>query len=179
MKIGWPSTILLILLTTCGSAIAQAKHTHLYGQMHFSAEHTRVEGQVQIPEDVLAILRQNEMVQALLEDEKLSAEKLPQAWFSAYAIHLSNPSQVDFVVVGEGPFLGANVTTFWVYCSTPHGHELVLAAPAHDLVVKRARWKGYREIELTSATAVGFSSVLLRWDGRKYAAYRKKLEHIQ
>jgi hypothetical protein len=179
MKIGWSSTILLIQVILCGSGITQAKHTHSYEQMHFSAEHTGVEEQVPIPEDVLAILRQDEMVRTLLEDEKLSAEKLPRTWFSASAIHLSNPGQVDLVVVGEGPILGANVTTFWVFCSTPHGHELVLTAPEHDLVVKRGRWKGYREIELTSATAVGFSRMLLRWDGRKYAAYREKSEHIQ
>jgi hypothetical protein len=49
-----------------------------------------------------------------------------------------------------------------------------MMAHEHNLAVKRARWRGYREIELMSNSAVEWSSVLLRWDGKKYAAYRER-----
>ena len=68
---------------------------------------------------------------------------------------------------------------FWVFRSTPHGHERVMMAHEHDLIVKRVWWKGYREIELMSSSAVEWSSVLLRWNGKEYVAYREKSGSIR
>ena len=174
MKIGRSAFLLLVPLAFCGLATAQPKHPHSSEQTHFSAEDAGVQKPVPIPADVLAILGRDDLVRNVLEDQELPGEKLPQSWFSASEIHLSSSSETDLVVVAEGPLAGGNVDVFWVFCATRQGHELVLMAPEHDLVVKRARWMGHREIELMSATAVQWSGVLLRWDGRKYAAYRTK-----
>jgi hypothetical protein len=179
MKIGWGAIILLTALAYRGPATAQAKHTYSSEQVHFSAEDEGVQKPVPIPEDVLAILNQDELVRNVLKNEGIPADKLPLSWFSASFIHLSSLGEPDLVVLGEGDLRGANVVTFWVFCSTPHGHELVLMAHEHDLEVKKARWKGHREIEISGETAIQFSSVLLRWDGDKYAAYREKSEPIK
>lgn len=148
-------------------------------QRHFSAEVAGVDLPVAIPQDVLAILRNDQMVRNGIEDENLPAEKMPPSWFSASAIHLSNSSKVDLVVVAQGPLAGANVTTFWVFRATSRGYELVLTAPAHDLAVMNTRWKGYRDIELISLTGVQISTVLCRFDGKRYKAHKTSSEPIR
>jgi len=158
----------------CGPGTAQAKSGHLTEQMHFSAEDEGVKRPISIPNDVFAILAKDERVKSMLDDQKIPADQLPTSWFSASAIHLRGPDEIDLVVLGEEQLRGANVITYWVFRATPRGHELVLKAPAHDLIVKRTRWKGYREIELSAETAVELTTVLFRWDGNKYAVFREK-----
>ena len=179
MKIRSLAIVLLIVLSVCGQGSAQDKQPVRSEQRHFSAEDPGVKKPVAIPDDVLAILSKDEFIRDVLEDEKTLAGKLPQTWFSASAIHLGGPDKIDLVVVGVGPLMGANVTTFWVFRATPSGHELALTAAAHDLNVMKTSWKGYREIELVSATAEQVSSVMLRWDGKQYSAYQETLEPVQ
>jgi len=174
------TAVALLIFSLIGSAgIAEEAKSHYREQLHFSAEGTSVRRPVPIPEDVLAILRKDDDVHDGLEHEGIAAEQIPSSWFSASAIHLNNANQVDLVVMGQGPLRGANVITFWVFRSTSHGHELVLNAPAHDLIVANTRWKGYREIELVSMTARQISTVLLRFDGKGYKEFKASSEHIQ
>jgi hypothetical protein len=178
MKIEWSVSILLAVFVVCGSGTVKGQVSHATEQLHFSARDDGAIRPVTIPEDVLAILRKDDMVRIILKDENLPEEKLPPSWFSASAIHLNTSNEIDLIVIGETPILGANVTTFWVFRPTSHGHELVLTAPALDLVVKRARWMGYREIELMAATASDVSTVLYRFNGKQYAAFKERSEQI-
>jgi hypothetical protein len=148
-------------------------------QAHFSAEDNRVEKPVAIPLDVLTVLSQDNMVRAELENENIPAEKLPQSWFAASAIHLTHSGEIDLIVVSVGPVHGANVTMFWVFRSTPHGHELVLTAGGHDLQVKSTSWKGYRDIELLSVTMQKLNTVLYKFNGKRYVRYKDKVEDIR
>jgi len=141
-------------------------------QLHFSAEDDGVDHPATIPPDVMAVLKADEMVRNALENENISAEKIPLSWFSASPIHLNSPRQRDLVVEAEGALAGGNVITFWIFRATAHGHELVLKAPAHDLIVKNTRWNGYRNVELASMSAAEISTVLCRFDGKKYARYK-------
>jgi hypothetical protein len=162
-----------------GELIPESKSSHPSEQRHFSAEVPGVDNPVAIPQDVLAVLKADEMVRNALESENIPAEKVPLSWFSAAIVHLSNSREADFVVMAKGTLAGGNVVTFWVFCATARGHVLVLTAPAHGLSVKNTRWRGHRDIELTSASAVQFSKVLCRFDGEKYAKYKTKSEPIR
>jgi hypothetical protein len=177
MNMKWP--VFLLCLVMCGVSSAQNKHSHSSEQLAFSAEDDAVKTPVAIPPDVLAILVKDELVSRELENESLSAEKIPLSWFSASAIHLSNSRKADFVVMARGPRAGGNVVTFWVFRSTSQGHEVVLTAPMHNLIVKNTRWKGYRDIELASMSAAKVSTVLCRFDGKQYKEYKSNLEDIQ
>jgi hypothetical protein len=152
---------------------------HSLEQLHFSAEDPGVKVPVTVPEEVLATLRKEKTVQGALEDRDIRSENLPPSWFSASEIHLGAANRTDLVVVGEPPVSGGNVAIFWVFCATANGYQLALTAPAHDLAVKNARWKGHRNIELTSLSAVQISTVLLRFDGKRYTEYRSKSEPIR
>jgi hypothetical protein len=166
---------LLALLAMCGAGLAESKSSPRE-QTRFSAEAAGVERPVPVPQTVLAVLQEDEHVRSLLEDENIPAEKIPSSWFSASAIHLSSPQRVDLVVMGQGPLRGANVVTFWVFSDTGDGYALVLRAPAHDLAVKNTRWKRHRDIALISATAVEVTTVLYRFDGKKYRELKTKSE---
>jgi len=171
--------VLLAFLVTCNPGTTLGKAAQPSEQRHFSAEEDGVKKPIPIPEAVLATLKQDEHICSVLEYENISAEKIPASWFSASAIHLSRPEQTDLVVMEVGPLRGANVITFWIFSATTHGYRLVLMAPAHDLIVKNTRWKGYREIELVSMTALEISTVLVRFDGERYNKYKARSEHIR
>jgi len=161
-----------------GELIPESKSSRPSEQRHFSAEVAGVDNPVAIPPSVLAILRQDKMVLNTLEYEDIFSEKIPLSWFSASAIHLK-PGEADLIVMGKESLAGANVVTFWVFCSTDHGYKLVLTAPAHDLIVMNTRWKGHRDIELASESAVQFSSVLCRFDGEQYVPYKTESEPLR
>jgi hypothetical protein len=179
MKMKWPVFCVLSFLVICSALAAQSKRSHSSEQLSFSAEDDSVKKPVAIPPDVWAILMKDDLVKSVAENQEPPAEKIPASWFSASAIHLSNSPKTDFVVVAEPPLAGGNVTIFWVFRDTGHGHELVMMAPMHGLEVKSTRWKSYRDIELTSMSAVKISTVLCRFDGRQYKEYKSKIEDIQ
>jgi hypothetical protein len=171
--------LFVVFILIGGPCVGEGKQgRHSFNQVDFTAEDSGVKQPVALPDDVLEILKKDATVQSVLENENLPPEKLPPSWFSASTIHLSTANRKDLVVVGQPPVSGANVTTFWVFRATPRGYELVLTAPAHSLTVRNSRWRGFRDIELVSATAVQVSTVLCRFDGKRYAEYKSKSEPI-
>ncbi len=169
------ATALAIGIFAFGRGTRNASHE----QTEFSAEDEGVKKPVTLPKDVMTLLRQDDRVRNVLENEDPPAEKLPPSWFSASIVHLAGPAEEDFVIMGEGEMRGANVIMFWIFRNTAHGHELVLTAPAHDLIVKKSRSNGYRDIEMLAATAVQFHTVILKFDGHQYRVHRDKWEPIR
>jgi hypothetical protein len=179
MRNDLPLLTLLALAAVCAVSHVTVAESQAVEQSEFSAEDTAARKPVALPEDVLSILKKDKTVQSVLLDQNIQPENLPGSWFSASAIHLSRPNATDLVVVAEPPLAGANVTLFWVFCASGDTYDLVLTAPAHDLVVKHTRWKAHREIELVSATAVQISTVLCRFDGKQYTEYLSKLKPVR
>jgi hypothetical protein len=62
---------LLIALVMCGALTAEGQRSHPSEQLHFSAEESGVKKTVPIPEDVAAILRNDNMVRNILEDQNI------------------------------------------------------------------------------------------------------------
>lgn len=141
-------------------------------QTHFSAEEASVKKPIALPADVEKLMLKDEMVQMALEDQNLPQDELPASWYSAAAIHLNTTANRDVIVVANPPLAGANVTSYWIFRSTPKGHDLVMNGPAHDLEILLTRHNGYRDIQLTSMTALTVSTVTLRFDGKRYVAFR-------
>lgn len=75
--------------------------------------------------------------------------------------------------------LGANITQFWVFCASRDTYRLVLQVGAHDLNVTDRVRRGYREIQLLSATGVGVHEVKLRFDGEEYKAFYEKYQSTE
>lgn len=140
-------------------------------QSHFSAEDESVKRPSSLRRDVLSRLASDQYVAETLKQENLTADQLPTSWFLASEVHLQDAAKSDLVVMGTGPLLGANVTTFWVFGDTTHNLKMLLKATAHDLAIKPDRWKDYRNIEIDSITADRVSTVRFRFNGSVYTPY--------
>jgi hypothetical protein len=174
-----PSVALFATLLLASQLLAQQHRFAVSQQTHFSAEDSEVKTPVEIPEEVLAILRKDDHVMRALRNERLQFESLPRSWFSAGEAHLGNQAGPDFVIEAEGILRGANVNVFWVVRSTSAGPRLVMKAPAHDLFLLNSHHNGLRDIKLVSMTAVRINTSILRFDGKQYFLYRTKFESIQ
>lgn len=131
-----------------------------------------------MPTDVMATLRRDDYVSRILESEGILPDNLPEAWFSASAIHLTSATTPDLIIMATGRLAGSNVRTFWLFRSTANAFDLVLTAPAHDVYVKTTRSKGYRDIEMLAASATHFYSVYFKFDGNHYVATKRKDEPL-
>jgi hypothetical protein len=169
--------IFVLCLTIFNVLVAQQRKSPASEQLLFTAEDEHVKKPIPIPDDILAILRDDDLVRSSLENEGVST--IPTSWFSASAIGLRDHGVKDLVLVGEGPLHGTNVTTFWVFRSKSDSHELVLTAPAHTMAFKKTRSKGYRNIELTSATARQISTVIYQFDGKQYRKVQSKIKQME
>lgn len=159
------------ILCFVASALAQSK-IRVSEQTHFSAEDERVANPVKVPDNALAILREDAQVKGALDDAQLTATQLPQSWFSTSVIHLHNSIERDLFVEAEGPLVGANIRQFWIFADTPGGMKLVANGAAHDVTIHRVRWRGYRIIELDSMTCCRLDTTWLRLENGKYRDYR-------
>jgi len=148
-------------------------------QAEFSAEDEGVKRPVRIPDPIWEMLGTDERVKNELEAENLTTDQLPRTWFSASVLHLHDGAERDLIVFGEQAMGGANIQPFWLFVETPKGPKLLLFAGAHDVRILGQRWKGYREIELLSATCCTVSTTILRFDGEKYVAYRETSQAIK
>ncbi len=174
---------MLVIMTVGLFAVACAaqsvKRAGVKEQSRFSAEDDTVNRPVDVPEGVLQILRRDERVRLYLEAEEKSPEELTTASFLASQIHLDGVDEVDLIVIGEDRLRGANVVVFWIFRKSPQGYKLILKVAAHDLEVLNTRWKRFRNIRIFSLTAGTISTVVFRFDGKKYQEYQSKLEPIK
>jgi hypothetical protein len=145
-------------------------------QSSFSAEDVRVKRPVKVAESVIKIVSEDAYIQELLKDEP--SHELPEKWLSASEVHLGGREERDLVVMGTGLIRGANVTTFWIFVPGDGAFKLVLETIGHDLVIKNTRSNGYRDVEVSAATAVEFTEMHYRFEGDGYKKVAGKVEKI-
>jgi len=134
-----------------------------------------------VPASALEILRADQTVSSCLEKQKLSPDHLPASWFSASRIHLAGPDENDLLVQPvfsperRQCFYGVECCAwFWVFRQAGKGYELVLKVFAGALSVRESIWKGYRDIQASSANANGLTTLTFRFDGTRYKEFRKR-----
>jgi hypothetical protein len=157
---------------------SQSKQISETEQTHFSAEDLSVQKPAAIPKEIQEFLLRDDSVREVLASEDSLPTGFPSSWFLASIVHLGARNERDFVLVGQGPLLGANITRFWVFRQKISGYDEVVRESAHDLILSSNRWNGMREIELISATAVEVHAVVLRFNGALYQPIRDSWEPI-
>jgi hypothetical protein len=175
----WKCLALCLLTIGMFETVAEAqrrKNSRVRGQSEFSAEDTSVRRPVSLPKDALEILRKEVLQYG--KDEDQTPDELATESFLASEIHLDGPNEIALIVMGEGRLRGANVISFWVFRKSPQGYELILDVAAHDLTVKRTRWKGYRIIETAKLTSSIGTIATFRFDGKRYRLYKTKSQPI-
>ena len=146
-------------------------------QRLFSAEDDSVQHPIELPDGVIEILKQDQLVKNSLEYENLPANQLPAFWFSVSEIHLAGPDEMDLVVEAQGLLRGANTIRFWVVRPNSHGFEMLLMTAAHDLLVRNRRSGGYKEIEAIAVIQQKVVTVRYRFDGTQYRAVGDKTKN--
>jgi len=134
-----------------------------------------------VPAPALETLKADNTVRSCLEKQKLSPDQLPASWFSASQIHLAGPEENDLLLQPifsperRQCFYGVECCVwFWVFRQVGNGYELVLKVFAGALGLRESVWKGYRDIQASSANANGFTTVTFRFDGTRYKEFRKR-----
>src|SRR6266446_4003513 len=124
----------LLIAVAVGGSSAQASRRSQKEQSHFGAE-VAIRKPVEIPTDVLSILREDKRNQTCLKDSE-SPTSITSSWFVGTRIHLNGNGDADLIVTARNAcLLGANIVPFWVFRNTQRGHELVLSVSALGLDV--------------------------------------------
>jgi hypothetical protein len=173
------ASIPILIISCLQLLVAQSTGGPGHEQTHFSAEDESVMHPIVLPGEALRLIEEDPFVVEALKSQAPATTQVPAGWLMASGVHLAGTDENDIVVVAAGLLSGANVTTFWVLRPADRGYELLLTAPAHDLVIKRTRSKGYKNIEFLSATAVEVSTVSLRFDGRRYQVQARSSKPIR
>jgi hypothetical protein len=140
-------------------------------QRTFSVEDESVKRPAPLPAAVARMLAKDPAVQEVLKNLDRSADQLPSSWFLVSEVHLSAAEEKDLLVIGQGPVLGGNVTSFWMFRPKQGDFELILKCVGHNVAIKDTRSEGYRDVEMTAATVDRLSRVLYKFNGSQYKAY--------
>jgi len=143
-------------------------------QTGFGAEEA-VRRPVELPPDVLRILRSNSDIQRSCLKRVGSADEIPSSWFIGSRVNLNRDNLPDLVVSSApaNPCLGgANIVPFWVFRNTSKGHQLVLDVSTFNLEILKSRSGRYRDIQTEELTAVKILRARYKFNGRRYRVAR-------
>ena len=180
--IGW---LLAGLLLLTGSP-ALANRTADREQSRFGIEEG-VKRPVRLPASVLKILSHDERIALCLRHGNAAPEQVPDSWFLASEVHLSDAGGVDLVVqarpqrdrnLDNSCLFGANIGPFWVFRHTLRDYQLALETDVLGLQILKSKTNGYRDIECIQATAAKRITVYFRFDGSRYQPGPSRVKSI-
>src|ERR1044072_4435110 len=155
---------LFILVLFCAAARAQA----------FDSEKD-IGKPVKIPAGVLSLLKKTGLVQGCLETGE---EKISALWFQAARVNLNDDSLADYVVKNTKDCLnGPRAASWWIFRGGKTGFQMVFDDSVLLLTVKRAKTKGFYDIE-TETTMMNIIRNTWKFDGRKYKLARTKIIEV-
>ena len=184
-------SLLLCVVLVGFAQVRQANPKENHEQHDFSIEQeiVPIERPVGLPESALQALQEDSAVISCLADQNVKNDRVPSSWFVASEVHLAGPDEIDLIVLpaplkASGPmhpapnacFMGPYTGKFWVLRQAQKGYEIVLRDDAHDLGVRRTKWKGYRDIDTSLRTLNGTTIRLFRFDGKQYKLHSEKSE---
>jgi len=111
------------------------------------------------------------------ESVEQPSQQMLASLFSARPVHLNGSKEMDYLVMGVGDLLGANVTPFWVLQQTANGYKVILRFAA--LSVEITEGVGYPEITAYASTAVQLHTMKFHFRGGVYRLRVDKWEDIK
>jgi hypothetical protein len=157
---------------TAGETNAQRNKHFEREQLQFGAE-VAVKRPVEVPQDVLSILREDKRNQTCLKEGE-SPASIPSSWFVGSRVHLKGDGDPDLVVSARNSCLfGANLVPFWIFRNTPHGYDLILSISALGLDILETRTRGYRDIRASAATATTTQTIIFKFGGDEYRVHKR------
>lgn len=127
------------------------------------------------PSDVVldALLKTPEAQEMSSELDDLGREE-QRKLFQATPVHLTNPEEVDEVILGHTPMSGADNDWFWIVRHSRDGAEVILFASGLALDLLDSRSLGYKNIRTVWAAASGLTiTCVYHYDGNRYQLVHK------
>jgi len=132
---------------------------------------------VAIPVDVIAAILESEEGKEGVESLADSERAHPEKFFKARSLSLDRDKEQDFIVLGSGPFTGADNSWFWIVRQTPSATKSVLWVGAINVTVLKRSTHGLDDIESNWCSAAFCTTRRYKFDGAKYvAAWSKTAE---
>lgn len=129
---------------------------------------------VTLPPDVLKVLLNADEVKSSLGSATDCSRNHPAELFFASEARLGPPDEVDFIVLGLGPFHGASFDWYWIVRPTPKKPKVVLFATGNVIEVMDSRTHGYRDIRTVGGTHWEIDEAVYHFDGKKYKPWKRK-----
>lgn len=131
---------------------------------------------VPLPQDVFQQLARYKRTQSCLQGDHEN-DKVQPSWFVAAEVDLDGAGAPELIVRAENACLwGANTGPFWIFQKTPHGYRSLLEVEAVSIEIKRARTRGYLDIQAWTHSAVNVYTTRLKFDGKKYIPAWRRTE---
>jgi hypothetical protein len=140
-------------------------------QRVFNAESLVVDHPIAIPSKILKLLSEDKDVMQVMESQNgsLTSSALKD-WFSACLISRANSDRKLYLVIGNGPLIGAHATTFWLV-KDGRGKSIptvIFKTTADQLKIGKTDDSGYPEITAVHLTATSVSDAVYQFVSGKY-----------
>jgi hypothetical protein len=174
------SLLLLLALCLCSPRVITQQSQEIFSHPpnSFSAEDDRFPEEAPIPDCVRHSLARDENVMNTLEYKELSADEIPQGWFTAYQEQTRGYAGTLLVVMGAGLMRGANINSFWIFTDNAGTCSLLLSVGAHDLEVLMTTTNGLPDIKISALTAVRQFENRFSFDGHVYQELKRSSQPI-
>ena len=154
-------------------------------QSHFSEELlvAPIQKPSKLPEGLLQQLRTDSIaVKASKPCPKQngSSDEIDASWFQTSEIHLDGPDEIDLIVLPRNQCLnGVNVGPFWIARKLDNEYRLILSTGGHDLEILNTRYRGYRDVRVSTATATMITTIDYRFNGLQYQKHDTTTKPIE
>ena len=95
-------------------------------------------------------------------------------YFAAVEVHLSRPDQVDYVIEGRDPFVGADSARLWIVRSSGPHPKVVLNENASFFELLNSRTSGYRDIRSVWIMSGHRRTRVFHFNGTEYKRIEEK-----
>ncbi len=163
-------TVLLVLTAFAGIAlIAHGQEAHPAAEQKlFSPGDSPIQHPVTLQPDVLRVLLATQTAKQTLSVLDDSQKTNPSQLFQAGEVHLSNPNQVDLVVIGVAPMKGADANWFWIVRSARKDPQVVLFGGGDSLEVLDNKTHGAKDIRIAWSSSFETEATTYQFDGAIY-----------
>lgn len=162
MKIVASIIALVTLVTIASSSVA----SQTKAQTVFELEGA-VDRPVQIPADVIAILKSDEIVDKCFKTEGAGTDE--SAWFEAAEFDLNDDQRADLIIKPKNACLfGANQGPFWIFQNVPDGYQKILSSSGLKLTVSTQKTNSFSSIRISKVVGTKVHDTIFRFSRGKY-----------
>ena len=170
--------MLLGILLMPALAVAQSKMHSNFGPTFFEpGDNNRGLENARPPSDAVldAVLEKVEADELSDEIEGFTREQ-KRALFETVRVTLGPKAEEDFVVHGKPPMIGADCEWFWIVRLRQGKAKVLLFSNGLALELRRQIANGYRDVDVSWATAAFVGDRVFRYDGTSYKLLREHTE---